>query len=46
MTNPVHVRLTPPPPQDVPRLISSPGRGYVGYINKTSHRTGMLWDSA
>jgi putative transposase len=45
MTNPVHWLLTPPQPQEVPRLIISPGRGYVGYINKTYHRTGTLWDS-
>ncbi len=45
MTNPVHWLLTPPQPQDVPRLIISPGRGYVRYINKTYHRTGTLWDS-
>ena len=30
---------------DVPRLIISPGRRYVRYINKTYHRTGTLWDS-
>jgi REP element-mobilizing transposase RayT len=41
----VHLLLTPPQPQDVPRLIISLGRGYVRYINKTYHRTGTLWDS-
>jgi putative transposase len=45
MTNPVHLLLTPPQPQDVPRLIILLGRRYVRYINKTSHRTGTLWDS-
>jgi putative transposase len=45
MTNPVHWPLTPPQPQDVPRLIISLGRRYVRYINKTYHRTGTLWDS-
>jgi putative transposase len=45
MTNPVHWLLTPPQPQDVPRLIIAPGQGSVQYINKTSHRTGTLWDS-
>jgi REP-associated tyrosine transposase len=45
MTTPVHLLLTPPQPQDVPRLIISLGRRYVRYINKTYHRTGTLWDS-
>jgi putative transposase len=45
MINPVHLLLTPPQPQEVPRLIISPGRRYVRYINKTYHRTGTLWDS-
>jgi putative transposase len=45
MSNPVHLLLTPSQPQDVPRLIISLGRRYVGYINKTYHRTGTLWDS-
>ena len=34
MSNPVHWLLTPPQPQDVPRLIISLGRGYVRYINQ------------
>jgi REP element-mobilizing transposase RayT len=33
MTNPMHLLLTPPQPQDVPRLIISLGRRYVQYIN-------------
>ena len=45
MTNHVHLLLTPPQPQDVPRLIISLGRRYVQYINKTYRRTGTLWDS-
>ena len=45
MNNPVHWLLTPPQPQEVPRLISSPGRRSVRYINQTSHCTGTLWDS-
>jgi putative transposase len=45
ISNPVHLRLTPPQPQDVPRLTSSPGRRYARYIDKTYHRTDMLWDS-
>jgi putative transposase len=45
MSNPVHWLLTPPQPQDVPQLIISLGRHSVRYINKTSHRTGTLWDS-
>jgi putative transposase len=45
MTNHVHLLLTPPQPQDVPKLIISLGRRYVQYINKTYRRTGTLWDS-
>jgi putative transposase len=45
LSNPVHLLLTPPPPQEVPRLIISPGRRYVRYLNKTYHHTGTLWDS-
>ena len=45
MSNPVHLLLTPPQSQDVPRLIISLGQRYVQYINKTYHRTGTLWDS-
>lgn len=45
MTNHVHLLLSPPQPQDVPRLIISLGRRYVQYINKTYRRTGTLWDS-
>ena len=45
MTHPVHWLLTPPQPQDIPRLIISLGRRSVQYINQTYHRTGTLWDS-
>lgn len=45
MTNHVHLLLTPPQPENVPRLIISLGRRYVQYINKTYRRTGTLWDS-
>ena len=45
MTSHVHLLLTPPQPQDVPRRIISRGRRYVQYINKTYRRTGTLWDS-
>ena len=45
MAHPVHWLLTPPKPQDVPRLIISLGRRSVQYLNKTYHRTGTLWDS-
>jgi putative transposase len=45
MTNPVHWLLTPPQPQDIPRLIISLGQRSVQSINKTYHRTGTLWDS-
>ncbi|MCE5182041.1 MAG: transposase [Betaproteobacteria bacterium] len=38
MTNHVHLLLTPPQPEDVPRLIISLGRRYVQYINKTYRR--------
>jgi putative transposase len=44
MTNHVHLLLTPPKPQDLPRLIISLGRRYVQYVNKTYRRTGTLWD--
>lgn len=45
MTNHVHLLLTPPRADRVPRLIISLGRRYVQYINRTYRRTGTLWDS-
>lgn len=45
MTNHVHLLLTPPEPEAVPRLMISLGRRYVQYINRTYRRTGTLWDS-
>jgi len=45
MTNHVHLLLTPPEADAVPRLMISLGRRYVQYINKTYRRTGTLWDS-
>jgi len=45
MTNHVHLLLTPPEPESVPRLMISLGRRYVQYINRRYHRTGTLWDS-
>ena len=45
MTNHVHLLLTPPEPEAIPRLMISLGRRYVQYINKTYRRTGTLWDS-
>ena len=45
MTNHVHLLLTPPDAQAVPRLIISLGRRYVQYINRSYRRTGTLWDS-
>jgi putative transposase len=45
MSNPVHWLLTPPQPQDLPRLIISLGRRSVRYINKTLSPHGTLWDS-
>jgi putative transposase len=45
MSNPMRLLLTPPQPQDVPRLIIALGRRYVRYINQAYHRTGTLWDS-
>ncbi len=45
MTHHVHLLLTPETGESVPRLIMSLGRRYVQYINRTSRRTGTLWDS-
>ena len=45
MTNHVHLLLTPPDAEAVPRLIISLGRRYVQYINRSYRRTGTLWDS-
>ena len=45
MTNHVHLLLTPPEAESVPKLVISLGRRYVQYINKTYRRTGTLWDS-
>src|SRR5574338_807382 len=45
MTNHVHLLLTPPEPEAIPRLAISLGRRYVQYINRTYRRTGTLWDS-
>ena len=45
MTNHVYLLLTPPQPQEAPGLMSSLGRWYVQYINRTYRRTGALWDS-
>ena len=45
MTNHVHLLLTPPDTDALPRLMISQGRRYVQYINKTYRRTGTLWDS-
>ncbi len=45
MTNHVHLLATPGKAEAVPRLIISPGRRYVQYVNITYRRTGTLWDS-
>jgi putative transposase len=45
MTNHVHLLLTPPEVDAVPRLMISLGRRYVQYINRTYRRTGTLWNS-
>ena len=45
MTNHVHLLLTPRKAAAVPRLITSLGRRYVQYINRSYRRTGTLWDS-
>jgi putative transposase len=45
MTNHVHLLLTPPDMEAMPRLMISLGRRYVQHINKTYYRTGTLWDS-
>jgi putative transposase len=45
MTNHVHLLLTPKKAAAVPRLITSLGRRYVQYINRSYRRTGTLWDS-
>lgn len=45
MTNHVHLLLTPPEADAVPKLMISLGRRYVQYINRSYRRTGTLWDS-
>mgnify|MGYP003466133201 CR=1 FL=1 len=45
MTNHVHLLLTPKRGETVPKLMTSLGRRYVQYINRTYRRTGTLWDS-
>ena len=45
MTNHVHLLLTPPEPDAVPRLVIALGRRFVQYINRSYRRTGTLWDS-
>ena len=45
MTNHVHLLLTPPKTDAVPKLMISLGRRYVQYINRSDRLTGTLWDS-
>jgi putative transposase len=45
MTNHRHLLVTPNRAATVPKLIISPGRRYVQYINTSYRRTGTLWDS-
>ncbi len=42
MTNHVHLLLTPKRAAAAPRVIVSPGRRYVQYINSIYRRTGTL----
>ena len=45
MTNHVHLLLTPPEADAVPRMVIALGRRFVQYINHSYRRTGTLWDS-
>jgi putative transposase len=45
ITNHVHLLLTPRRAAAVPVLITSLGRRYVQYINRTYKCTGTQWDS-
>ena len=45
MTNHVHLLLTPPDAEAIPRMVIALGRRFVQYINRSYHRTGTLWDS-
>jgi len=45
MTHHVHLLLTPRKAASVRKLITSLGRRYVQYINRSYRRSGTLWDS-
>jgi putative transposase len=44
MTNHIHLLLTPEAGDSISRLLQACGRQYVGYINHTYRRRGMLWE--
>lgn len=44
MTNHVHLLVTPPRADSVPRMMQSLGRRYVRYVNGAYGRTGTLWE--
>ena len=45
MTNHVHLLLSAPDAQAVPRVFMSLGRRYVQYINRIHRRSGTLWEN-
>ena len=44
MTNHVHLLLTAPHANSLPRMLQSLGRRYVAYFNTAYGRTGTLWE--
>jgi putative transposase len=44
MTNHVHLLVTAPAEQSIPRVLQSLGRRYVRYVNQRHGRTGTLWE--
>src|SRR3954463_10091995 len=44
MPNHVHLVVTPGLEGGVSKMMQYLGRHYVGYVNKTHHRTGSLWE--
>ena len=44
MTNHVHLLMTPSFTDSISRILQHIGRQYVCYINKTSKRSGTLWE--
>jgi len=44
MTNHVHLLVTAPAEQSLPRVLQSLGRRYVRHVNQRHGRTGTLWE--